>query len=179
MKKRPRIVPAWDDYFMALCFIAASRSKDPNTQHGAIIADNKHRIQATGYNGPPSSIPDNEIDWSRPQKYPFIVHAECNAIDQVTGHPDTLEGSVIYITGMPCCECTKRIISKKIRKIVFGPQNSNMVSEEDWQNTKELVRLSRITMERYTGNLNWLRDRLAWMEVNMQEVFQPQMPLPL
>jgi dCMP deaminase len=179
MKKRPRPVPAWDDYFMALCFIIASRSKDPSTQHGAIIVDAKHRIQGTGYNGPPSLIADNEIDWNRPAKYPFIVHAECNAIDQTSGGPDALEGSTIYITGMPCSECTKRIISKKIRKIIFGPQNSNMVNQEDWQETKELVRLSRIVLERYTGNLNWLRDRMAWMGDNMKEVFEPQTPLPI
>lgn len=179
MKKRPRNVPGWDDYFMALCFMIASKSKDPSTQHGAIIVDNKHRIQGTGYNGPPSLIPDGEIDWSRPAKYPFIVHAECNAIDNITGHPDALEGSTIYITGTPCSECMKRIISKKIRKVIFGPQNSNMVDQEDWQKTKDLVKLSKINMERYTGNLNWLRDRMAWMDSNMNEVFNPVLPTPL
>lgn len=179
MKKRPRSVPSWDDYFMALCFIIASRSKDPSTQHGAIIVDSKHRIQSTGYNGVSSLITDSDIDWNRPAKYPFIVHAEANAIDQVSGGPDALDGSAIYITGMPCSECTKRIVSKRIKKIVFGPQNSNMVNQEDWQITKELVRLSRINLERYTGNINWLRDRMTWMNENMKEVFEPQMPISI
>ncbi len=178
MKKRPNsAIPCWDDYFMALCFIIASRSKDPTTQHGAIIVDSKHRVQGTGYNGPPSLISDNDLDWSRPAKYSFVVHAECNAIDHTSGGFDALEGSTIYVTGMPCSECTRRIISKKIKKIVFGPQNSNMVNQEDWQKTKELVRLSRISLEKYTGNLNWLRDKLEWMDENMKEVFESQTPI--
>lgn len=179
MKKRPRNVPSWDDYFMAMCFIVASRSKDPSTQHGAIIVDDKHRIRATGYNGVPASIADVEIDWSRPAKYPFIVHAESNAIDQAAGGPDVLEGTTIYITGLPCSECMKRIVSKKIRKVIYGPQTTNMIDHADWENTKELVRLSRITFERYIGNLNWLRDRISWMDENMQEVFETQMPIPI
>jgi dCMP deaminase len=174
MKKKPRSVPSWDDYFMALCFIIASRSKDPATQHGAIIVDGKHRIQGTGYNGASSLISDADIDWSRPAKYPFITHAECNAIDHTTGGPDVLEGSTIYITGMPCSECTKRIVSKKIKKIIYGPQSSMMVNQEDWQHTKELARLSKIVLERYSGNLNWLRDRMCWMDDHMKEIFEPQ-----
>ena len=178
-KKRPRSVPSWDDYFMALCFIIATRSKDPSTQHGAVIVDNKHRVQGTGYNGVSSQIPDTDIDWNRPIKYPFIIHAEQNAIDHCHGHPDILHESTIYVTGPPCSECTKRIVSKKLRKIVFGPQTSNMVNEDDWQATKDHCKLAHITLERYQGNLNWLRDRLSWMETNMSEIFQPTMPLPL
>jgi len=179
MKKRPRSVPPWDDYFIALCFIVASRSKDPSTQHGAVIVDNKHRVQSTGYNGAPAAIADSDIDWSRPAKYPFIVHAEQNALDHCHGHPDILHESTIYVTGPPCSECTKRIISKKIRKVVYGPQSSNIVNEDDWQVTKDLCKLAHVTLERYVGNLNWLRDRLAWMEGNMNEVFQPNLPMPL
>jgi dCMP deaminase len=179
MKKKPRPVPPWDDYFMALCFFIAAKCKDPNTQHGSVVVDSKHRIQGTGYNGPSALVSDTDIDWSRPAKYPFIIHAEQNAIDHCPGHLDALEGSTIYVTGPPCSECVKRIISKRIKKVVFGPQNSNMVNQDDWQVSREHAKLARITLERYTGNLNWLRDRLAWMEVNMAEVFQPQMPMSL
>lgn len=178
-KKKPRNVPAWDDYFMALCFMVATRSKDPSTQHGAVIVDSKHRIQGTGYNGAPAQIADTDIDWNRPQKYPFIVHAEQNAIDNCHGWPDILHDSTLYVTGPPCSECTKRMISKKIKKIIYGPQNSNMVNDEDWQITKELCKMAHIVIERYGGNLNWLRDRLSWMEANMTEVFQPNFPMPL
>jgi dCMP deaminase len=190
IKKKPRPVPTWDDYFMAMCFIVASRSKDPSTQHGALVVDEKHRIQGTGYNGTPALIADNDIDWSRPDaastdplkragKYPFIVHAEQNALDNCHGYPNVLHNSVIYVTGPPCSECTKRIASKAIKKIIFGPQSSLMVNADDWQVTKELCKMAHITLERYAGNINWLRDRLEWMTENMQEVFSPQTPLPL
>ncbi len=180
MKRKPRPVPPWDDYLMMLAFMVASRSKDPSSQVGAVIVDSKHRIQGTGYNGPTTGMNDAELDWGRPAKYAYMIHAEANAIDHVTGHPDTLDGSTLYVTGPPCHECMKRILNKRIRKVVYGPQRLNMVDEEDWQKTKELVTLHRaFTLERYSGNLNWLRDRMAWMAEAMPEVFVPQAALPL
>lgn len=178
-KKKPRPVPPWDDYFMALAFIVASRSKDPSTQIGCVIVDAKHRIQGTGYNGVASAITDTEVDWSRPNKYGFVDHAEENAIDHVTGHPDTLDGSTLYVTGPPCSRCVRRIIRKKIRKVIYGPQPIQMIDEADWALTRELVKLSRLSLERYGGNLNWFRDRLDLMTQNLPEVFQLQSPLPL
>lgn len=178
-KIKPRSVPNWDDYFITLCFIVASRSKDPSTQHGAIIVDDKHRIQSTGYNGTPPGINDTDISWGRPEKYPFIIHAEENAINHCGGHPDVLISSTIYVTGAPCSSCVRRIIGRKIKKIIYGPQCSNMITEEDWEITKELVRLSKINLERFTGNISWLRDRLYWMEENLPDIFQPQINLPL
>lgn len=164
---------------MALCFFIASRSKDPSTQHGAVIVDNKHRIQSTGYNGAPAAMSDNDIDWSRPQKYPFIVHAEANAIDNAHGHPDILHSSTLYVTGPPCSGCSMHATRKGIKKIIYGPQSSKMVDDADWENTKEICKKGNVTLERYAGNLNWIRDRLMWMEENMNEVFQPTFPLPL
>ena len=77
---------SWDEYFMGVALLAAMRSKDPNTQVGACIVDGNNRILSTGYNGFPHGCSDDEFPWDREgedqncTKYPFVVHAELNAI---------------------------------------------------------------------------------------------------
>lgn len=179
-KKRPRPVPDWDDYFMMLTFFVASRSKDPSTQIGAVITDSRHRIVSTGYNGLPAAIPDNEIDWGRPAKYPFIVHAEQNALATLRGDHGALEGGTIYISGPPCSRCTLEIISHGLKKIVYGPMPIGCVDEEDFRLSCEMVRLAKqVEMSRYAGNLNWLRDRLDWLERQFPDLMRPQRPVPI
>lgn len=179
MKKKPRVVPPWDDYFMALAFFVASRSKDPDTQHGAILVhENSHMPVGWGYNGPPKSVIDTELDWSRPHKYPFIIHAEMNAIDNNFNKAD-FDETILYVTGPPCSKCMIQLAKKKIKKVIYGPQSSNMVDEKDWRDSKEIAKLSRLTVERFQGNLNWMRDRMRWMVENQAEVFQPIVNMPL
>lgn len=107
-------VPDWDEYFMGFALYAATRSKDPKTQVGACIVDEKNRILSLGYNGMPSGIKDDEKHWS--QKHLYVSHAEANAIDF---YRNNLEGSTLYVTFLPCNECAKRIIQNKIRRVVY------------------------------------------------------------
>ena len=88
MKRKDYIT--WDEYFMGVAILAAERSKDPNTQVGACIVDGENRILSTGYNGFPSGCSDDEFPWEREggfseTKYPFVVHAELNAILNARG----------------------------------------------------------------------------------------------
>jgi dCMP deaminase len=55
----------WDDYFLAMAFLTAQRSKDPNTQVGACIVDSHHHIVGLGYNGMPHGCSDDELPWAR------------------------------------------------------------------------------------------------------------------
>ena len=76
---------SWDEYFMGVALLAARRSKDPSTQVGACIVDDDNRILSTGYNGFPYGCSDEEYPWAREgdsndTKYPYVVHAELNAI---------------------------------------------------------------------------------------------------
>jgi dCMP deaminase len=178
-KKKSRSVPPWEDYLMGLAFLAASRSKDPDTQHGCILVDDDHNVVSTGYNGPPPSALDSEIDWNRPFKYDIIIHAEQNAIRRCPSYVN-FKDVTLYVTGPPCHECFKQIVSRKIKKVIYGPQTSTMVDEREWQKSKDLVKLTRCTtVERYQGNLNWMRDRMDWMLKNMTEVFQPIAVMPV
>ena len=113
---------SWDEYFMGVAMLAARRSKDPSTQVGACIVSPENIIISTGYNGMPKGCSDDEFPWARTgeeneTKYPYVVHAELNAILNANGRD--LRGSRIYVALFPCNECAKAIIQSGIREIVY------------------------------------------------------------
>ncbi len=119
MKKRSDYI-SWDEYFMGVALLAAKRSKDPNTQVGACIVDENNVILTTGYNGFPIGCSDDEFPWDREgeeTKYPYVVHAELNAILNASGK--SLKGARIYVALFPCNECAKAIIQSGIKEIVY------------------------------------------------------------
>ena len=118
-KKRSDYI-SWDEYFMGIALLAAKRSKDPSTQVGACIVDKANVILATGYNGFPKGCSDDEFPWDREgeiTKYPYVVHAELNAILNAQGKD--LRGSRIYVALFPCNECAKAIIQSGISEVVY------------------------------------------------------------
>lgn len=118
-KKRSDYI-SWDEYFMGIALLAAKRSKDPSTQVGACIVDNANVILATGYNGFPKGCSDDEFPWDREgeiTKYPYVVHAELNAILNAQGKD--LRNARIYVALFPCNECAKAIIQSGISEVVY------------------------------------------------------------
>lgn len=111
---------SWDEYFMGVALLAAQRSKDPSTQVGACIVSQDNIILSTGYNGLPNGCPDDEFPWEREgeaSKYPFVVHAELNAILNSGGR--LLRGAKLYVALFPCNECAKAIIQSGIREVIY------------------------------------------------------------
>ena len=111
---------SWDEYFMGVAMLAARRSKDPSTQVGACIVSQDNIIISTGYNGMPKGCSDDEFPWAREgedTKYPYVVHAELNAILNANGRD--LRGSKLYVALFPCNECAKAIIQSGIRQVYF------------------------------------------------------------
>jgi dCMP deaminase len=122
VKKREDYL-SWDDYFMAVAFLSAQRSKDPNTQVGACIVDTNKSIIGIGYNGFPRGCSDEHLPWARHascdlhKKYPYVVHAEVNAI--LNKCSASVRGATIYVALFPCNECSKVIIQSGIREVVY------------------------------------------------------------
>ena len=114
---------SWDEYFMSVAVLASMRSKDPNTQVGACIVGDDKRIISTGYNGFPRGCSDDVFPWERSAeesndtKYPFVCHAELNAILNAGGQD--LRGSRIFVALFPCNECAKAIIQSGIKEVVY------------------------------------------------------------
>jgi dCMP deaminase len=113
---------SWDEYFMAVALLSAQRSKDPNTQVGACVANDQNKIVGVGYNGFPWGCSDDELPWSRDgafldTKYPYVCHAELNAVLNSISYD--LRNCRIYVGLFPCNECTKVIIQAGIREIIY------------------------------------------------------------
>jgi len=112
----------WDEYFMAVALLSGLRSKDPNTQVGACVANAQNKIVGVGYNGFPLGCSDDELPWSREgqyldTKYPYVCHAELNAV--LNSISCDLRGCRIYVALFPCNECTKVIIQSGIKEIIY------------------------------------------------------------
>jgi len=107
---------------MGIALLSAKRSKDPNTQVGACIVDSNNKVVGIGYNGFPIGCSDDLLPWEREAdninntKYPYVVHAEANAILNST---KDLMGARIYVDLFPCNECAKLIIQSGIREVLY------------------------------------------------------------
>ncbi|KAL0421779.1 UNVERIFIED_CONTAM: Purine permease 3 [Sesamum latifolium] len=116
---------SWDDYFMAIAFLSAERSKDPNRQVGACLVSEKGIILGIGYNGFPRGCSDDKLPWSKKSKngdpletkYPYVCHAEVNAILN-TNHASAA-GQRLYVTMFPCNECAKIIIQSGVAEVIY------------------------------------------------------------
>lgn len=120
MKRQDYI--SWDEYFMGIALLSSRRSKDPNTQVGACIVNQCNKIMSVGYNGFPRGCSDDDFPWERSgdeyeTKYPYVCHAELNAILNSGGA--SLEGCRVYVALFPCNECAKAIIQSGIKEVIY------------------------------------------------------------
>jgi dCMP deaminase len=133
---------SWDEYFMAVALLSGLRSKDPNTQVGACVANDQNKIVGVGYNGFPWGCSDDDLPWEREgkwldTKYPYVCHAELNAV--LNSITFDLRRCRLYVALFPCNECTKVIIQAGIREIIYL---SDKYSETD------SVRAAKVMLEK-------------------------------
>ncbi|BAT55175.1 CMP/dCMP deaminase zinc-binding protein [Nostoc sp. NIES-3756] len=120
--------PTWDEYFLMLAKLAATRSTCLAFPVGAVIVKNK-QVVATGYNGSPSGsahcttqgycypgLSSCDASKTLPSR---AVHAEANAIAQAAKHGISTDGASIYVTLEPCLSCLKLIISAGIKEVFY------------------------------------------------------------
>ncbi len=114
---------SWDEYFMGVATLSAKRSKDPSTKVGCCIVNEDKKIIGIGYNGLPLGCNDKDFPWGNDpksdwldQKYPYVVHAEANAILNTT---TSIKNATMYVTLFPCNECAKLIIQCGVKELVY------------------------------------------------------------
>ncbi len=150
MSEKRKDYISWDEYFMGVAMLSAMRSKDPNTQVGACIVSQDHKILSMGYNGFPIGCSDDEFPWTREgeplqNKYFYTTHSELNAILNYRG--GSLEGATIYVTLFPCNECAKAIIQSGIKRVVYD--SDKYQDEAGVIASKRMLKAAGVETQRY------------------------------
>ena len=147
--------PSWDQYFMDITRLVATRTTCLRRQVGAILVKDRN-ILATGYNGVPSGITHCEtagcirakLNVPSGERHELCrgLHAEQNAIIQAARHGTNIDGATLYCTTMPCIICTKMIINAGIRKICYAEGYSDDLA-------RAMLQESAIEVEQFTGTV--------------------------
>lgn len=138
--KDPR--PNWDEYFMNIANVVATRSNCSRRHVAAVIVRNRH-ILSTGYNGTPHGV-TNCFDGGCKRcahttasksgthlEECLCVHAEQNAICQAALHGHAIDGATIYVTISPCLTCAKLIINSGIKEVVYAGEYAFLDTVKD------------------------------------------------
>ena len=128
----------WVEYFRNLAHQVKLKSKDENTQIGAIIVGKDKEIVSTGYNSFPRGLKDNiKQRQQRPEKYYWFEHAERNAIYNAARIGVSTKGCTMYLScGIPCADCARGIINAGIVRI-FCERNGSATNLPKWQESGE------------------------------------------
>ncbi|XP_021737448.1 deoxycytidylate deaminase-like [Chenopodium quinoa] len=146
---------SWDDYFMAIVFLSAQRSKDPNRQVGACLVSQNGVILGIGYNGFPRGCSDDKLPWAKKSKnedpletkYPYVCHAEVNAILN-TNHASAA-GQKLYVTMFPCNECAKIIIQSGVSEIIYFVEKRLPNSDKCYIASHKLLSMSGVKVRKH------------------------------
>ncbi len=141
---------SWDEYFMGIALLSAQRSKDPNTQVGACIVSPDNKILSMGYNGMPTGCGDDLMPWEREgdfldTKYPFVCHAELNAI--LNSSIGLLKNARIYVSLFPCNECAKAIIQCGIKEVVY--MDDKYADSDGVKASKKMFGMTGVRLRQY------------------------------
>jgi dCMP deaminase len=143
---------SWDEYFMGIAMLSAQRSKDPSTQVGACIVNEKKRIVGVGYNGFPKGCSDDEFPWAREgdaldTKYLYVSHAELNAV--LNANSSDLDGCTIYVALFPCNECAKVIIQAGITDVVY--LSDKYAETDSVKASKKMMNAAKVNFRQLEG----------------------------
>jgi dCMP deaminase len=150
--------PSWDDYFMTMVYLVASRSKDKNTHIGAVVVGSKNEVRSIGYNGFVRGLKDNAPErQERPEKYFWFEHSERNSIYNATLMGVSLEGCRMYTNGIPCMDCARGIVQSGIKEVIVDPEWDKDSYSEKWvENNKRTIEMFKevgIKLRHYEGKL--------------------------
>ena len=158
------VTPSWNNHFLGQAFVTALRSPDSQTKCGCVIVDKSNKIiLGQGYNGFPRGVDDSKLPTTRPEKYPWMIHAEVNAILNCSQRP---EGSIAYITTYPCFNCLLLMWQAGVSEIIYATNGTKpkMIDNDEYKRlTDKFIRMSNIKVEGVKANLSHLSSLLlSW-----------------
>lgn len=131
---------SWDQRYLELARHISTWSKDPSRQIGAVAVGAKGQVLAQGYNGFPRGIDDSKERYeNREIKYQLVVHAEMNVIYNASYNGVSLDGSTLYVWGLPVCsECSKGIVQVGIKRVIMRDTEIPDGWKQSWDKTKAI-----------------------------------------
>jgi dCMP deaminase len=146
--------PPWEAVFLGMAFVLARRSHDAQTQHGCVIATKKNRVLGVGFNGFPRGMRDGELPNTRPEKYPWMRHAERNAVRNCAAKP---EGATAYVTGEPCNDCLMDLWEAGVDEVVYADlHGTHLASALDRGVRQTFLRQSGMRLRPVLPDFDWL-----------------------
>jgi dCMP deaminase len=147
--------PSWQEYFIGLAHAVSMRSHDLQTKHGCIITDSNNRILGVGYNGFPKGLDDSQLPKTRPDKYPWMIHAERNALSNCTIRP---ENGIAYVTGQSCNDCIMALWQEGVTKVFMKQGHGTHLFDQEQQNRFDLfIKMSGMSIKYINPDLSWLQ----------------------
>jgi dCMP deaminase len=143
---------SWDDYFMKMAGLVASKSKDKSTKVGAVIVGPDNEVRSSGFNGYPRMVTD-DIDGAHDRNTRLLhtIHGEANAIVAAARVGIPTKDCRIYVTHWPCAECSKLIIQAGIKEVI-APKPSDELYER-WKESMDagltMFREANVTARTY------------------------------
>lgn len=108
-----------DQRYLRMARIWAENSYCVRRKVGALVVKDK-MIISDGYNGTPSGFPN--VCEEDNVTYPYVLHAEANAITKLARSNNNSDGATLYVTAAPCIECAKLIIQAGIKRVIYGEE---------------------------------------------------------
>ena len=132
----------WDDYFMSMVYLIASKSKDERTHIGALIVGPDKEIKSTGYNSFVRRLKDDlPKRQEKPEKYYWFEHAERNAIYNATLIGASLKGCKMYTNGIPCMDCARGVVQSGILEVIVDKKWNESNEGDDLEHSKRTIQM--------------------------------------
>ena len=146
MSGQRRERPSWDEYFLQIARLAATRATCPRRRVGAVLVRD-HRVLATGYNGSVHGAPHCDevgcliVIRDGRESCVRTVHAELNAIIQCAVNGVSSVGSTMYCTDFPCVSCAKAMVQAGVVRVVY-------LADYPDPNSREILAAGGVSLEK-------------------------------
>lgn len=163
-EERKHYRPSWDDYFMAIVKIIASRGTCDRLYAGSVLVKD-NRIIATGYNGSPPGLPHcNDVGHLLEEGHCVrTIHGEHNSLLQAARLSSTnTEGSTMYTKYSPCIHCAKYVIACGVKRVVIGKVYRN-------PQALDMMKEAGVQVDLYKENLEWQEELI--------QIFSEEIPV--
>jgi dCMP deaminase len=149
-EERSHYRPKWDDYFMAVAKIVATRATCPRLFSGAVLVKD-HRIISTGYNGSPPGLPHCTDAGHLLEEGHCVrtIHGEHNALLQAAALGSiSTKGATMYTKYSPCIHCAKYVVACGVTRVVIGKVYRNAPAVD-------YLREAGLQVDMYQENADW------------------------